>query len=50
MNTQQILQMITEVEDYIHLKKGVRVKINPAAIFSSVDQLQKLIYAHSFTR
>ena len=50
MNTQQILQMITEVEDYIHRKKGVRVKINPAYIFSSIDQLQKLIYAHSFTK
>jgi hypothetical protein len=50
MNTQQILQMISEVEDYIHRNKGVRVKINPAAIFSSIDQIQKLIYAHSFTR
>ena len=50
MNTQQILQMIAEVEDYIHRKKGVRIKINPAAIFSSIDQIQKLIYAHSFTR
>jgi hypothetical protein len=50
MNTQQILQMIAEVEDYIRRKKGVRIKINPAAIFSSIDQLQKLIYAHSFTR
>jgi hypothetical protein len=50
MNTQQILQMISEVEDYIHRKKGVRVKINPAAIFSSMDQLQKLIYAHTSTR
>jgi hypothetical protein len=50
MKTQQILQMIAEVEDYIHQKKGVRVKINPAAIFSSIDQLQKLIYAHSFTK
>jgi hypothetical protein len=50
MNTQQILQMIAEVEGYIHRKKKVKVKINPVAIFSSIDQLQKLIYAHSFTR
>jgi hypothetical protein len=50
MDTQKILQMITEVEDYIHQKKGVRVKINPAAILSRISQLEKLIYAHSFTR
>jgi hypothetical protein len=50
MTTQQILQMIAEVEDYIHRKKAVRVKIDPVQIFSNFDQLQKLIYAHSFTR
>jgi hypothetical protein len=50
MNTQQILQMIAEVEDYIYRKKSVRVKIDSVQIFSNFDQLQKLIYAHSFTR
>jgi lipid II:glycine glycyltransferase (peptidoglycan interpeptide bridge formation enzyme) len=50
MNTQQIMQMIAEVEDYIYRKKAVRVKIDPVKIFSNFDQLQKLIYAHSFTR
>jgi hypothetical protein len=50
MTTQQILQMIAEVEDYIYRKKAVRVKIDPVQIFSNFDQLQKLIYAHGFTR
>jgi hypothetical protein len=50
MNTQQIMQMIAEVEDYIYRKKAVKVKIDPVQIFSNFDQLQKLIYAHSFTR
>jgi hypothetical protein len=50
MNAQQILKMIAEVEDYIYRKKSVKVKIDPVQIFSNFDQLQKLIYAHGFTR
>jgi rRNA maturation protein Nop10 len=34
----------------IKLRRSNRIKINPVAIFSSINQLQKLIYAHSFTR
>jgi uncharacterized protein YpmS len=47
-NYYTILQMIRTVENYIMIKKNVKVKIDHLQIITNQDQLNKLIDAYNY--